>query len=298
MTAAASTWDDAQAAFIGWLLRERGASPRTIEAYGRDVAEFVRFLTERGRPVAPTKVDVIAVRGWLASLHDALDASSIARKLSSLRAFFRFLVRKGLAKDNPAALVRSPKRARALPRAMNVDDTTRLVELGELERDRAMLELLYGAGLRVSEAIGLDLEDIERQDGVALVKVRHGKGGKQRLVPVGGKAVAALDAWLAVRPANGGPAIFVNPKGARLTVRTVQRRMKTLADALGLAGATPHALRHSFATHLLDGGVDLRAIQELLGHASLSSTQIYTKVSLDRLMEVYDAAHPHARTRK
>ncbi len=257
------------------------------------------------------------MRAYLAALvgpkddRKANDAASIARKLSSLRAFFRFLARRAAdsgVTENPAALVKSPKRRKPLPRALSVDQTFALVEAprdasAAGRRDRACLEVLYGAGLRVSECCGLDLDDGDRRGG--LVRVRKGKGKKQRLVPLGGKAMAAIDAYLEVRGALAHPkthaidpvALFVNARGGRLTPRSVQRHMEAYVVTAGVPKATPHAMRHSFATHLLDGGADLRAIQELLGHASLSSTQIYTKMSLDHLMSVYDKAHPHARSR-
>lgn len=229
-------------------------------------------------------------------------------------------MRRGVIAANPAAAIRGPKKPRALPRALDVDDAFRLVEAPSTtgrtahrrlsqaeaarhdllrERDRALLELVYSTGLRVSEACALELADIERDRyGVPMVIVRRGKGGKGRQVPLGGAADRALAAYLPARRALGAAdgALFVNARGARLTTRSVQRMVKRWTIAAGVhADATPHGLRHSFATHLLDEGVDLRSIQELLGHASLASTQIYTKVSLDHLMKVYDQAHPRAK---
>ena len=303
---AASSFRKAADDFRVWLEVERGMAPRTVVAYLSDLEEFRRVLSEKtGRDPEPSRVDIVTVRTYLAALFGTHDASSIARKLSSLRAFFRFLVRKGAVKENPAALVRSPRRRRSLPRALTVDQTFRLVEaptepqeegptrLARL-RDRAIHELLYGAGLRISECCALDDDDVQREDGGALVRVRMGKGRKERIVPLGSAGLAALDAYRAERPGPEGP-IFRNLRGGRLTTRSVERHMERWRTMAGVAGATPHALRHSFATHLLDGGADLRAIQEMLGHASLSSTQVYTKVSLDHLMAVYDQAHPHAR---
>jgi integrase/recombinase XerC len=309
------TWDEATVEFARYLEVERAASPRTVEAYGRDLDEFRRiFVERRGKAPVPARIDVLELRAHLAQLHGRNDAASIARKLSSLRAFFRFLVKKGQLEDNPARLVRSPRRKKALPRALSVDDAFRLVEgagAGAREpsgplamRDRALAEVLYGAGLRVSECCGLDLGDVERQGAqAALLRVRKAKGRKERVVPLGAQGLAALDAYLTVRPALSHPktgaqdpdALFLNARGGRLTPRAVQAHLRRDVGLLGTAEATPHALRHSFATHLLDGGADLRAIQELLGHASLSSTQVYTKVSLDHLMSVYDKAHPHAK---
>ena len=238
-----------------------------------------------------------------------------------MRAFCRFLVKRGLAAGNPGAAIRGPKKPKSLPRALDVDDAFRLVEAPTTTgrtahrtlstdeqarhaalrlRDAALLELVYATGLRVSEACALDTTDIDRDRyGVPIVAVRRGKGGKSREVPLGGAADRALAAYLPVRGgvlAARDQALFVNARGERLTPRSVQRMVKRWTIAGGIdAAATPHGLRHSFATHLLDEGVDLRAIQELLGHASLASTQIYTKVSLDHLMRVYDDAHPRAK---
>jgi integrase/recombinase XerC len=292
----------ARAAFLEHLEGERGLAPRTRAAYGRDLDEFRRILAERrGADPVPAKVDITQVRTYLAALFPTHDAASIARKLSALRAFYRYLVQRGEVAEDPTALVASPRRRKPLPRALSVDDAFRVVEQPpaaarpELAaRDRALVEVLYGAGLRVSEACALDVDDVSRDRDDALLRVRRGKGGKERIVPLGRKALAAIDAYLALRPAAGG-ALFTNARGGRLTPRSVQRHLTRDAALAGAPGTTPHALRHSFATHLLDGGADLRSIQELLGHASLASTQVYTKVSLDHLMQVYDRAHPHAR---
>jgi integrase/recombinase XerC len=318
--AVAMDWDTALAAFESYLAVERAYSPRTVEVYLRDVRALRAHLCEkRGGDVALTRVSALDVRGQLAALYGHNEATTIGRKLSSVRAFCRFLVKRGVIEGNPAAAVRGPKRKRGLPRALDVDDAFRLVEapaatprtshraLSATEdarhsllrlRDSALLELLYGTGLRVSEVCALDLGDIDRgRYGVPMLLVRRGKGNKSREVPVGGAADHALVAYLPARTqlAATGSALFVNAAGRRLTPRSVQRMVKRWTIAGGVhADATPHSLRHSFATHLLDEGVDLRAIQELLGHASLGSTQIYTKVSLDHLMKVYDAAHPRA----
>jgi integrase/recombinase XerC len=314
-------WDDAIAAFTRYLEVERAYSPRTVGVYLRDVAALRAHLREkRGRDAPLARLSAIDVRGQLAALFGKNGPATIGRKLSSVRAFCRFLVKRGALAGDPAAAVRGPKRRRGLPRALDVDDAFRLVEaplttgrtaqrtLSALEesrhgllrlRDAALLELLYGTGLRVSEACALDTTDVDRDRyGVPIVLVRHGKGDKARDVPLGDGADRALAAYLPARRALGarGGALFVNARGARLTPRSVQRMVKRWTIAGGVhAAATPHALRHSYATHLLDEGVDLRSIQELLGHASLSSTQIYTKVSLDHLMKVYDGAHPRAR---
>jgi integrase/recombinase XerC len=314
------SWDQAIAQFAQFLAVERAYSPRTVEAYLRDVRELRRVLADkRGKEVMVERLSAIDVRAYLAALFGTIDAASTARKLSSVRGFGRFLVRRGVLAANPADAIRGPKRKQALPRALDADDAFRLVEapstatppaparpLGTEEaarrvwlalRDRAMLELLYGAGLRVSEACGLDVGDVDHGRHGAMVIVRRGKGGKTRQVPINEPTEQALSDYLAARPAASGAALFVNKDATRLTPRSVQRMVRAWAVASGVHGAvTPHALRHSFATHLLDGEVDLRSIQELLGHASLSSTQIYTKVSLDHLQKVYDGAHPRARS--
>jgi len=314
-------WDAAQAAFETYLRVERNYSPKTIEVYTRDVAALRAHLREkRGKDAPLARLSAIDVRSQLAALFGANGAATIGRKLSSVRAFCRFLVKRGVITGNPAEAIRGPKKPKSLPRALDVDDAFRLVEApastGKIAhrklsadeearhallrlRDQAMMELIYSTGLRVSEACALDVSDIDRgRYGVPLVLVRHGKGGKSREVPLGGAADRALGAYVPMRRALGasGAAMFVNARGERLTPRSVQRMVKRWTIAGGVhANATPHGLRHSFATHLLDEGVDLLSIQELLGHASLSSTQIYTKVSLDHLMKVYDDAHPRAK---
>jgi integrase/recombinase XerC len=317
-------WDQALTAFEAYLGVERAYSPRTAEVYVRDVRALREHLrVKRGRDVAVAKLSAIDVRSQLAALYGDNGPATLGRKLSSVRAFCRFLVKRGALVGNPAAAIRAPKKPKGLPRALDVDDAFQLVEaptrtgrtshrtLSAAEdvrhpllrlRDRAMLELVYSTGLRVSEACALDTTDIDRDRyGVPLVLVRRGKGGKSREVPLGGAADRALTAYLPARRELRaiGTALFVNARGQRLTPRSVQRMVGRWAIAGGIhARATPHVLRHSFATHLLDEAVDLRTIQELLGHASLSSTQIYTKVSLDHLMKVYDDAHPRAKSPK
>ncbi|MGE0868119.1 MAG: tyrosine recombinase XerC [Kofleriaceae bacterium] len=314
-------WDDAIATFRRYLEVERSYSPRTVEVYVRDVTALRQHLRgKRGKDVALGRLSAVDVRSQLAALFGANGPATIGRKLSSMRAFCRFLVKRGVIEGNPAAAIRGPKKPRGLPRALDVDDAFRLVEApattgttshralapeeqarhGWLRlRDVALLELLYATGLRVSEACALDVTDIDRDRyGTPMVLVHHGKGDKARQVPLGGAADRAIAAYLPARRALNAQdqALFVNASGERLTTRSVQRMVKRWTVAGGVhADATPHKLRHSFATHLLDEGVDLRAIQELLGHASLASTQVYTKVSLDHLMKVYDDAHPRAR---
>jgi integrase/recombinase XerC len=305
---------------------ERNYSPRTVEVYGRDVEALREHLRQKrgAKGDAPlSRLSALEVRGQLAALFGVNGASTIGRKLSSVRAFCRFLVKRGILAGNPAAAIRGPKKPKGLPRALDVDDAYRLVDapttIGRIAhrtlssgeearhellrlRDRALLDVIYSTGLRVSEACGLDVTDIDHaRYGTPIVLVRHGKGGKSREVPLVGQAQQSLSDYLPARQALGASdaALFVNAQGERLTPRSVQRMVKKWTIAGGVhANATPHGLRHSFATHLLDEGVDLRSIQELLGHASLSSTQIYTKVSLDHLMKVYDDAHPRAKKRK
>jgi integrase/recombinase XerC len=317
-------WDAAISAFERYLEVERAYSPRTTEVYLRDVRALREHLREkRGSEAALARLSVLDVRGQLAALFGDNGAATIARKLSSIRAFGRFLVKRGVLEANPAAAIRGPKRKRGLPRALDVDDAFRLVEapaatgrtshrtLSATEdarhgllrlRDVALLELLYGTGLRVSEACALDLGDIDRDRyGVPMLLVRHGKGNKSREVPIGGAADRAVVAYLPARRqlAATGSALFVNAAGQRLTPRSVQRMVKRWTIAGGVqADATPHSLRHSFATHLLEGGADLRAVQEMLGHADLATTELYTHVSDRRRRELYFQAHPHARRLK
>jgi integrase/recombinase XerC len=294
-----TTFAAAREAFADHLAVERALSPRTVAAYRRDLEEFQRILAERrGVDPVPARVDIVGVRTYLAALFPTHDAASIARKLSALRTFFRWLARRGEIADDPTALIRSPRRRKGLPRALSVDDTFRLLDRPAetllTARDRAIHEVLYGAGLRVSECCALDVVDLRRDGEDVLLRVRRGKGGKERVVPLGGQAVATIDAYLARRGAASGP-LFTNARGGRLGARSVQRHLRRDAALCGVADVTPHVLRHSYATHLLDGGADLRSIQELLGHASIAATQVYTGVSLDHLMSVYDRAHPHAR---
>lgn len=309
-------WDAALGAFRTYLAIERNYSPRTVEVYLRDCTALRAHLHEkRGKDVALAKLSAIDVRSQLAALFGTNGPATIGRKLSSARALFRFLVKRGVIAGNPAAAIRGPKKGKPLPRALGKEDAELLVEapgatgrtshrrLSVTEearqkilrlRDTAMLEMLYGTGLRVSELCDIDLDDVDRARFVApMLIVRHGKGGKSRQVPIGEQADAALTAYLEKRGQLGSSkAVFLSAGGSRLTPRSVQRMVKQWTIAGGVhADATPHALRHSFATHLLDEGADLLSIQELLGHASLSSTQIYTKVSLQHLQEVYDDAH-------
>jgi integrase/recombinase XerC len=293
-------------------LRERNASPLTVKSYAEDLAAFLTFLEQRGVldrfPGALTRLDLRAFLSDQAGR--GVGARSLARRLSGLRSFYRFLIRRKELAHSPLDGLRTPKQARTLPKFLSENEVQRL--LASMQgagwrdaRDRAILELLYCGGLRVSELAGVNLEDLDLDRG--LVRVR-GKGRKERLLPVGPHAVRALSAWLprrgeaAFRRANapaarksGGAPVFVNRFGTRLDVRSVRRILDGRLAAAGLPpGATPHTLRHSYATHMLDRGADLRSVQELLGHSSLATTQIYTHLTPSRLKEAYDKAHPKA----
>ena len=291
--------------FARWLAGERRASPQTSRAYLADLASYAAYLAGAGVPIVPSSP--AAVRGWLGREAATNGPASLARKLSTVRTFHRFLVKERLATVNPARAVQAPRRPRRLPEVLPEADVAALVESptdpAPLDlRDRAFLELLYSSGLRVSELTGLDLDDLDLAGG--LVRVL-GKGGKERVVPVGGPALEALRRWIAEgRPvllsgtdgSRARGALFVNYRGGRLSPRSVARRLDRWVAAAGLPGHVhPHVLRHCFATHLLGNGADLRGIQELLGHASLSTTQRYTHLDWKRLAEVYDRAHPRAR---
>ncbi len=290
--------------FAAYLEAERRASPHTLRAYLADLARFSALLSESGTGVAAATP--AHVRAFLAREAAGAGAASLGRKLSTLRSLFRFLVREGLAAGNPARSVASPRRPRKLPEVLPEEEVALLVEAprakGPLSlRDRAMLELLYASGLRVSELVGLDTGDLDLAGGTVRVL---GKRRKERVVPVGRPAREALRRWLSEGRAGlaagsagkAGPALFLNRHGGRLTVRSVARRLDRWVLAAGLPRHVhPHVLRHCFATHLLGNGADLRGIQELLGHASLSTTQRYTQVDWKRLAQVYDDAHPRAK---
>ncbi|HBT83326.1 MAG: tyrosine recombinase XerC [Desulfuromonadales bacterium GWD2_61_12] len=284
------------------LAVERNVSPHTRRAYLQDLEEFRLFLAEELKWSGAGQVqhiDKLVLRRYLALLHKRCRKSTIGRKLSSLRAFFRFLVREGVLVANPGDAVATPRKEKYLPKTLSVDEAFALMEIGAAAgklslRDRAIVETLYSCGLRVGELTSLDIGAVDLREGLVRVV---GKGRKERIVPVGSKALEAISAYLGERgnPADN-EALFLNHRGGRLTARSIERNLKVrLLQARILKDATPHALRHSFATHLLDGGADLRSIQELLGHASLSTTQKYTQVSVDHLMAVYDKAHPRSR---
>jgi integrase/recombinase XerC len=290
--------------FMGELER-RNESPQTLRSYGADLREFTAYFSPPGSsPPALKDFDLLALREWLAHLYDREQKpATIRRKLASARAFFRFLSRHHRIETDPARLLRLPKMPKTLPQVPNAEVTNALVdgrlpealERPDPRRDRLLLELLYGCGLRVSEAVGLNLEDIDRAE--RWLRVR-GKGRKERQVPYGEKAATALDSYLADRGAAvDGKVLFLNHRGTRLSDRGARNIVKFYATyVVGDSSIHPHTLRHAFATHLLSDGADLRSIQELLGHARLSTTQKYTQVSLSDLMRVYDGAHPKART--
>ena len=313
---------------------ERGLAAHTLEAYRRDLQRYAATLARAGR----TEIGAVStqdVADYLAGLregdpdHPPLAASSAGRAVVAVRGLHAFAVTEGLAADDPARLVRPPVPPRRLPRAISIPEVDRLLEAagggrggvaagaaaevlaratpGGL-RDRALLELLYGTGARISEAVGLDVDDLDlsaeaRSASVPAVVRLLGKGGKQRIVPVGSYARAAVEAYLirarpvlarAARTGPASPALFLNARGGRLTRQGAWGALRAASARAGLAEVSPHTLRHSFATHLLDGGADVRVVQELLGHASVTTTQVYTLVTVDRLREVYAAAHPRA----
>jgi integrase/recombinase XerC len=303
--------ETAIAAFRQFLTSERRASAHTVRAYLHDVGELEAFARRTlGREPVLADLDVLLCRSYLASLHGENDAATIARKLSSLRAFFRVLLRRRLVRGSPVSALRAPKRPKRLPSFLGKEDVGRLLE-GESERgagERALFEIIYGAGLRVSEACALDVADLQPGAG-ACVLIRQGKGRKDRVVPIGSKARQALEAYLPRRAAalaalppqqaddrRDPEALFLSRRGRRLDPRSVRRMLAGRGLATGTPRVSPHALRHSFATHLLGEGADLRAIQEMLGHASLRTTQRYAHVNIDHLMAVYDKAHPRARS--
>ena len=286
--------------FIQYLKAERNASPHTLVAYSRDLQQFATFISKEFGPTFQIhEITHLHIRRYLASLHKELSKSSIGRKLAAIRSLFRFLLRRGLLEKNPAELVSTPKREKKLPFHLDIDEITTLVEapaaITPLSiRDRAILETLYSSGLRVSELTGMNIGGADLLTGSVRVL---GKGGKERIVPLGSKAIKALEEYLELRGSRELNApLFLNSRGGRLTRRSVARIVdRYMIHLETMKKASPHTLRHTFATHLLEGGADLRAIQEMLGHASLSTTQRYTKVDSARLKGVYDAAHPRAK---
>jgi len=292
------------AAFQRYLDIERQASPHTLRNYLSDLHQFVHFASARRGPatlLTPAQIDASLIRDFLSTLYQqGVGHTTLARKLASLRSFCHFLQQQGHVSENVAEQVQSPKIRRPLPNVLPIDQVFALLDTAVTPattlslRDQALLELLYASGIRVSELVALDLQDVDLQSGTLRVQ---GKGRRERQVFFGKTAAQALQAYLEVRPAPLGPtALFVNHRGGRLSTRGVQLLIKKHCQRTGLPARTsPHTMRHAFATHLLDNGADLRAIQELLGHQQLSTTQKYTHVSTDRMLEVYDKAHPRAR---
>lgn len=276
-------------------LRRGNASPHTILAYESDLRQFLEYFSPPGAEApAPPDFDMLSIREWMAHLYSRnLDALSIRRKLAAVRALFRYLLREGVVNVNWASLALTPKSPKRLPVVMTEEQVNTFIDAVKPDppRDRAIFEFLYGCGVRVSELVGLNLDDIDRAE--RWIRVR-GKGRKERQVPFGGKAAEALQHYLAQRPVKlDEPAVFLNHHGRRLTDRGVRKIVKLYATTIrGDSSIHPHGFRHAYATHLLSAGADLRAIQELLGHARLSTTQKYTQVSLADLMAVYDRAHP------
>lgn len=304
---------DYRDAFFRYLRVERWASSHTLRAYQRDLKDLLVFLQDNGIPADVTQIDRQMARSFLAYLREkGLSRNSTLRKLASLRTFFRYLKREGVIINNPFKMISTPKEEKHLPRFLTVDEAFRLMDASRREprvklkrrrdtiplqkRNRAVLELLYSSGLRVAELVSLNMEDLDLT--AEMLKVT-GKGRKQRVLPIGSKAIEALKEYLAFRGQltdkgyNGS--LFVNYMGKRLTDRSVNKVIKEQAIKAGISlRISPHTLRHSFATHLLDAGANLRGIQELLGHASISTTQVYTHVTTTKLREVYDKAHPRA----
>ena len=292
--------------FINHLSIEKGYSPATIEAYSRDLEQLEEYLNGLRLSLAdPVILKKQHIQAFLVQLHRAQTSkSSVARKLSSLRSYFNYLQRLGKINASPCEGIKNPKQDKRQPTALNVDQTFALLENRKLEvsgkaeiessRDLALLELLYGSGLRISEALSLNARDVNPASGVVRVM---GKGSKERLVPLSETSVNTLETWLSARSGLLGtpdePALFVGSRGARLNRRQANRIIQNFCTRAGLAGnISAHSLRHSFATHLLQGGADMRSVQELLGHSRISTTQRYTHLHLARLMEVYDKAHP------
>jgi integrase/recombinase XerD len=313
VTVAAARWLDPAAvvrSYLDHLAVERGVATNTLTAYRRDLARYLDYLAERAI-TSMADVDAVAVSAFLAYLregdddHPALSATSVARAMAAVRGLHRFARDDGLVETDVSREVRSAAPPRRLPKAIPLDEVERLLEAAGYAgtalalRDRALLEVLYGTGARISEAVGLDIDDLDLTDNTVLLT---GKGDKQRRVPVGSFAAAALSAYLVqARPGlaaagAGSPKVFLNARGGPLSRQSAWVVLRTAAERAGLtAGISPHTLRHSFATHLLEGGADVRVVQELLGHASIMTTQIYTLVTVDTLREVYASAHPRAR---
>ncbi len=297
--------------FLAYLEREKNYSPQTVKGYDSDLKEFYQFARSyfnlsSSEALEIDRIDQEVIRTWMSRLYQSLEPSSIERHISSLRSFFRFLQKEKVLNYNPARLVRSPKKEKKLPHPLNPDEVFALLDAPDSKspigiRDQAILELFYASGIRVGELVSLNINDIDLNQG--LVRVM-GKGRKERVVPINQLACQKLKKWLEVRAKlkknildeDAQKALFISQKGRRITARSIQLLLKKYLIKSGLyQKATPHTLRHSFATHLLDSGMNIRSIQELLGHSSLSTTQKYTKVGIKELMEAYDNAHPRAK---
>lgn len=300
------TLEQALAEFLTHLGLEKNSSPQTVKSYREDLTQALQFVRDHRsiQSVDAAAWDTRTLRSFVAWLHDQkYSTATITRRLAAVRSFSKFLCRNGVLPSNPATALRSPRAGKKLPHVLSREEVERLLAAADAggrfgSRDRAILETLYGAGLRVSEVVGLDLTDVSLEDGVAVIR---GKGMKERLAILGSHAVRAVRAWLAVRNGLFGgtsaspAAVFLNKAGTRLTSRSVGRLLVKVLLRAGLdPRTTPHTLRHSFATHLLDNGADIRGVQELLGHKSLTTTQVYTHVSTERLQSSYHAAHPRA----
>ncbi len=280
--------------FLTHLHVERNASPLTIRNYSADIAGFAAWFSEKTKGRCDwTRIDPFHLRGYLVHLTERhFDRATIHLKMSALRSFYKWLVRDERVKQNPLVGLTLPKKARKLPRFLTIQQIEALLNAPDNVRDKAILEVLYSAGLRIHEVAGLNDDDLDVLGEV--VRVR-GKGKKERLAPLGGPAIEAVQKYLELRQRSARGPLFVNRFGTRLTARSMQRMLKKYLLAVGLdPSLTPHKLRHSFATHMLDAGADLRSVQELLGHANLSTTQIYTHVTPERLKKVYEKAHPRA----
>jgi integrase/recombinase XerC len=281
--------------FYAHLEKEKGASPHTVRAYRGDIEGFLAYLEQQ-----PDKaVDHRAIRAYMVSVYKGLKKSSLARRVSSIKAFFRFLQKRGYSEDNPAQVIKNPRIEKHLPKFYTVDEMFHFLDSLPDDswlhaRNRAVFELIYSTGMRASEALGLNRQDAHFD---ALWVLVRGKGGKERILPFGEKALSALQHYLSIKPgpgkASGPEPLFINTRGGRLTYRGLLKVMKKQQLRAGLLkDLALHGIRHSFATHMLGGGADLRSIQELLGHSKLSTTQKYTHISMEKIMEIYDKAHP------
>jgi integrase/recombinase XerD len=308
MTSAA---ERSAASYLDHLTVERGSSNNTLSSYGRDLNRYLAYLQSLGITDL-TAVDARAIGGFVAALregdaeHPALSAASTARAVVAVRGLHRFAYADGQIPSDVAREIKPPTPPRRLPKAISVEEVERLLDAADFDqtplsvRDRALLEVLYGTGARISEAVGLDVDDLDLEQRTVLLR---GKGGKQRLAPLGSFAARALSGYLVrvrpelVRKGRGTPKVFLNARGGPLSRQSAWTVLRTAADKAGLAtDISPHTLRHSFATHLMEGGADVRVVQELLGHASVTTTQIYTLVTVDQLREVYATSHPRARS--